>query len=170
MANRVVRVGSAGKMFSLTGWKIGWVTGAAPLIDVVAKSHQFITFTTPPSLQLGIAHALEHEMAFTLGLTKQLEANRDLLAAAIARLGFDVLPCEGTYFLTAGIRNLTNEPDVAFCRRLVREAGVALIPLSVFFEGNKPDHLVRFAFCKKRMVIEEAIARLENYFANRKSR
>ncbi len=170
MADRVVRVGSAGKMFSLTGWKIGWVTGAAPLIDVVAKSHQFITFTTPPSLQLGVAHALEHEMAFTLGLTRQLEANRDLLAAGIARLGFDALPCEGTYFLTAGIRNLTNEPDVAFCQRLAREAGVALIPLSVFFDGNNPNHLVRFAFCKKRVVIEEAIARLERHFANRKPR
>jgi len=165
MADRVVRVGSAGKMFSLTGWKVGWVTGPATLVDVVAKSHQFITFTTPPSLQLGVAHALENEMEFTLGLTRQLEANRDLLARSIERIGFDVLPCEGTYFLTAGIRNLTNEPDVAFCQRLVREAGVALIPLSVFFEGNKPDHLVRFAFCKKRAVIEEAIVRLERHFA-----
>ncbi len=65
-----MRVGSAGKMFSLTGWKIGWVTGAAELVDVVAKAHQFITFTTSPALQIGIAHALEHEMDFTLGLTR----------------------------------------------------------------------------------------------------
>jgi len=162
-----VRVGSAGKMFSLTGWKIGWVTGAAPLVEVVAKAHQFLTFTTPPALQLGIAHALEHEMDFTLGLTRDLEAKRDLLADGLAKLGFDVLPCEGTYFLTAGIRKLTNEPDVVFCERLVREAGVALIPLSAFFEGNMPDHMVRFAFCKKRPVIEEALARLQRHFANR---
>ena len=167
MGERVLRVGSAGKMFSLTGWKIGWVTGAAPLIEVVAKAHQFLTFTTSPALQIGIAHGLEHEMEFTLQLTRELQEKRDLLANGISRLGFEVLPCEGTYFLTAGIRELTNEPDTVFCERLTREAGVALIPLSVFFEGSTPDHLVRFAFCKKRPVIEDAIARLDRYFANR---
>ena len=167
MAERVLRVGSAGKMFSLTGWKIGWVTGAAPLVDVVAKAHQFLTFTTSPALQLGVAHGLAHEMDFTLGLTRELQEKRDLLAGGLNRMGFDVLPCEGTYFLTAGIRKFTNEPDTAFCERLVREAGVALIPLSAFFDGNTPDHLVRFAFCKKRPVIEDAVARLERYFANR---
>jgi N-succinyldiaminopimelate aminotransferase len=164
MSERVVRVGSAGKMFALTGWKVGWVTGAAPLIDVIAKAHQFLTFTTPPGLQLGVAHALEHEMAFTLNFTRELEANRDLLTDGLNRIGFKVLGCEGTYFLTADISALTNEPDEAFCKRLVREAGVALIPLSFFFASGKPDHLVRFAFCKKRAVIEEAVARLDKYF------
>jgi aspartate/methionine/tyrosine aminotransferase len=167
MAEGVVRVGSAGKMFSLTGWKIGWVTGAAPLVDVIAKAHQFITFTTSPALQLGIAHALEHEMEFTLGLTRELQSKRDLLEQGLSKLGFTPLACEGTYFLTADIRGLTNEPDRVFCERLVREAGVALIPLSVFFENGKPDHLVRFAFCKKREVIEDALARLERFFAKR---
>lgn len=164
MRDRVVRVGSAGKMFSLTGWKVGWVTGTAQLIDVIAKAHQFLTFATAPALQLGVAHALGHEMAFTLALTKTLQTNRDLMAVRLARIGFDVLPCEGTYFLTAGIRNLTNEPDKTFCRRVVREAGVALIPLSAFFADGSPDHLVRFAFCKKRSVLEEALKRLEAYF------
>jgi len=164
MAQRVVRVGSAGKMFSLTGWKIGWVTGPKTLIDVIAKAHQFITFTSSPALQLGVAHALEHEIDFTLNLTKTLQANRDLLAERLPRMGFEVLPCEGSYFLTAGIRGLTNEGDRPFCERLVREAGVALIPLSVFFSGGKPDQLVRFAFCKKRELLEEALRRLENYF------
>ena len=164
MAERVVRVGSAGKMFSLTGWKIGWVTGAAPLIDVIAKAHQFITFTTSPALQLGIAHALEHEIDFTLGLTRELQSKRDLLEQGLSKLGFAALACEGTYFLTADIRGLTNESDRVFCERLVREAGVALIPLSVFFESGKPDHLVRFAFCKKRSVIEDVLARLERFF------
>ncbi len=164
MRERVVKIGSAGKMFSLTGWKVGWVTGAARLVEVIAKAHQFLTFTTPPGLQLGIAYALENEMDFTLGLTRTLQSHRDLLAEALPGLGFDVLPCEGSYFLTAGIRKLTNEPDVAFCERLAKQAGVALIPLSVFFSGGKPDHLVRFAFCKKRSVIEDAIARLEKYF------
>jgi len=162
MQERVVRVGSAGKMFSLTGWKVGWVTGPAALIEVIAKAHQFITFTTPPALQRGTAYALTNEMDFTLGLTKTLADNRDLLTERLARIGFDVLPCEGTYFLTAGIRALTNESDDAFCKRLVREAGVALIPLSAFFDSAQPDHLVRFAFCKKRALLEEALERLDD--------
>jgi aspartate/methionine/tyrosine aminotransferase len=164
MRERVVRVGSAGKMFSLTGWKVGWVTGAAALIDVVAKAHQFITFTTSPALQLGVAYALDNEIDFTLALTMTLQGNRDLLAAALPKLGFKVLPSEGTYFLTVDISGLTNEPDTAFCDRIVKEAGVALIPLSVFFRDGKPDNLVRFAFCKRRAVIEEALARLEQHF------
>jgi len=164
MRERVVRIGSAGKMFSLTGWKVGWITGCARLIQLVANAHQFLTFTTSPALQLGIAHALEHEMDFTMGLTRELQQNRDLLANGIAKLGFEVLPCEGTYFLTADVRKLTNEPDRVFCERLAREAGVALIPLSVFFTKGKPDTLVRFAFCKQRSVIEEALARLQKHF------
>ena len=165
MAERTVRVGSAGKMFSLTGWKVGWVTGTAPLIDVIAKAHQFITFTTPPALQRGIAYALTEEMNFTLALTNALQDNRDLLASRLTRIGFGVLPCEGTYFLTADIRKLTNERDDAFCKRLVKDAGVALIPLSAFFETGEPSHLVRFAFCKKRELLEQALDGLENHFS-----
>src|SRR5690348_3120064 len=168
MRERVVRVGSAGKMFSLTGWKIGWVTGDAKLIDPIAKAHQFITFTTSPALQLGVAHALEHEMDFTLGLTKTLQANRDVLADGLRKIGFKTLSCEGSYFLTADISGLTNEPDTAFCERLVAEAGVALIPLSPFFSGGKPDHLVRFAFCKRRALLEDALERLQTYFGKSK--
>ncbi|HUJ02105.1 MAG TPA: aminotransferase [Rhizomicrobium sp.] len=168
MRERVVRIGSAGKMFALTGWKVGWVTGVPALIDVIAKAHQFLTFTTPPGLQLGVAHALDHEIEFTLGFTRELQINRDLLTEGLNRIGFKVLPCEGTYFLTADISPLTNEVDVAFCQRLVREAGVALIPLSFFFASARPDHLVRFAFCKKRAVIEEAVGKLANYFGNAK--
>ena len=164
MRERCVRIGSAGKMFSLTGWKVGWVTGPRALIEVVTKAHQFITFTTPTALQLGVAYGIEQQIDFTLQLTRDLEAKRDKLAAGIAKLGFEVLPCEGTYFLTASIRGLTNEPDRAFCERLVKEAGVALIPLSIFFKDGKPDHMVRFAFCKKHAVIEDALARLGRHF------
>ena len=164
MAERTLRIGSSGKMFSLTGWKVGWVAGPADLMRTVANAHQFITFTTSPALQLGIAYALEREMAFTLGLTQELQAKRNILAQGIEKLGFKLLPCEGTYFLTTDISGLTNEPDRAFCERLVREAGVALIPLSPFFADGKPDSLVRFAFCKKRAVLEEALKRLEKYF------
>ncbi len=169
MAPRALRIGSSGKMFSLTGWKVGWVAGPADLIRVVANAHQFITFTTSPALQLGIAHGLTHEMDFTLGLTKELQAKRDMLANGIAKLGFRLLACEGSYFLTADIRGLTNESDRAFCERLVREVGVALIPLSVFFAEGTPDNLVRFAFCKKRAVIAEAVTRLEKFFGNEKT-
>ncbi len=166
MRARCVRIGSAGKMFSLTGWKVGWVTGPAKLVEIVTKAHQFITFTTPTALQLGVAYGLEHQIDFTLQLTKDLQAKRDRLAEGIGKLGFKILPCEGTYFLTADIRALTNEPDRVFCERLVKEAGVALIPLSVFFKHETPDTMVRFAFCKKHAVIEEAVARLEKYFSS----
>ncbi len=165
MGERCVRIGSAGKMFALTGWKVGWVTGPRTLIEVVSKAHQFLTFTTPANLQLGVAYGIEHEIEFTLQLTRDLQAKRDRLAAGLSNLGFEMLPCEGTFFLTAGISGLTNETDTAFCQRLVKEAGVALIPLSVFFKDGKPDNMVRFAFCKKLEVIDEAVRRLGAYLA-----
>jgi len=165
MRERTVRIGSAGKIFSLTGWKVGWLTGPRTLISVIAKAHQFLTFTTSPALQLGIAHGLRHEMESAIALARRLQDNRDLLTSGLKELGFAILPSEGTYFLTAGIQNLTNEKDRAFCERLVREAGVALIPLSEFFSGpGRPDTYVRFAFCKQRNVIEEALARLKRHF------
>lgn len=163
LKERVLRIGSAGKMFSLTGWKVGWITGAAALVEVAAKAHQFLTFTTAPALQLGIAHGLGEAMDFTLALTGTLQGRRDVLAARLADLGFAPLPCEGTYFLSASIRGLTNEPDRDFCLRLVREAGVALVPLSPFFGDGGPDHLVRFAFCKQQSLLDDAINRLERY-------
>ena len=165
MRERTVRVGSAGKIFSLTGWKVGWLTGPRALISVIAKAHQFLTFTTSPALQLGVAYGLRHEMESAIQLTARLQANRDLLAKGLGEMGFKVLPSEGTYFLTAGIQNLTNEKDRAFCERLVREAGVALIPLSEFFTGpERPDTYVRFAFCKQQSVIEAALQRLRKHF------
>ena len=165
MRERCLRIGSAGKIFSLTGWKVGWVTGPRELVAVATKAHQFLTFTTPPALQLGVAHGLTHEMDFPLSLTRRLQQNRDILTAGLTKLGFEVQPCEGTYFLTAGISKLTNEKDFAFCERLIREAGVALIPLSAFFQSGTPDTFVRFAFCKQQSLIEQSLGRLEKYFA-----
>lgn len=165
MRARCLKIGSAGKIFSLTGWKVGWVCGPRELVSVVTKAHQFLTFTTSPALQAGVAHGLTHEMEFPIALTKRLEKNRDVLAAGLSRLGFEVQPCEGTYFLTAGITKLTNEKDFAFCERLIREAGVALIPLSAFFKSGEPDTFVRFGFCKQQSLIEQALERLERYFA-----
>lgn len=167
MRPRCVRIGSAGKIFSLTGWKVGWVTGPRELVGVVTKAHQFLTFTTSPALQAGVAHGLTHEMDFPLALTARLQKNRDVLAAGLSRLGFEVQPCEGTYFLTAGITKLTNEKDFAFCERLIREAGVALIPLSAFFKSGTPDTFVRFGFCKQQSLIEQALERLEKYLTQK---
>jgi len=163
MRERCLRIGSAGKIFSLTGWKVGWVTGPRELVGVVTKAHQFITFTTSPALQTGVAHGLTHEMDYPIQLTRRLQKNRDILAAGLTKLGFEVQPCEGTYFLTAGINKLTNEKDFAFCERLIREAGVALIPLSAFFKTGTPDTFVRFAFCKQQDLIEQSLERLEKY-------
>ncbi|HKQ10527.1 MAG TPA: aminotransferase [Rhizomicrobium sp.] len=165
LRGRCLKIGSAGKIFSLTGWKVGWVMGPRELVRVVAKAHQFLTFTTPPALQLGVAHGLSHAMDYPLALAKRLQTNRDLLAARLTRLGFEVHPCEGTYFLTAGIAKLTQEKDFAFCERLTRDAGVAPIPLSAFFKGGTPDRFVRFAFCKQQDLIEQSLERLERYFA-----
>jgi len=167
MRQQTVKIGSAGKIFSLTGWKVGWVMGPRELVSVVTKAHQFLTFTTSPALQTGVAHGLTHEMDYPIALTQRLQKNRDVLAAGLTRLGFEVQPCEGTYFLTAGITKLTNEKDFAFCERLIREAGVALIPLSAFFNSGTPDTYVRFAFCKQQALIEQSLERLENYFKNR---
>ena len=104
-------------------------------------------------------------MDFPIQLARRLQKNRDVLTEGLRKLGFDVQPCEGTYFLTAGISKLTNQKDFAFCERLIREAGVALIPLSAFFQSGTPDTFVRFGFCKQQSLVEAALERLEKYFA-----
>ena len=163
MRDRVVRIGSAGKIFSLTGWKVGWAMGPKALIDVIANVHQFVTFTTPPAQQFGVAHGLAHAMDFPEALKRRLEINRDVLANGLMELGFGILPSEGTYFLTAGIEGLSTQKDAAFCERMVKEAGVAAIPLSAFFPRGGPNSYVRFAFCKQLPVIEEALRRLRTW-------
>jgi aspartate/methionine/tyrosine aminotransferase len=131
----------------------------------ITKAHQFNTFTTSPALQIGVAHGLQHEMDFALNNARDLQHKRDLIGNALGQAGFEVLPCEGTYFITASIKGLTNEPDRVFCERLTREAGIAAIPLSVFYGEDGPTDLVRFAFCKKREVIEESAKRLRAHRA-----
>lgn len=165
MYERSVRIGSAGKIFSLTGWKVGWVQGPAALIGAIAKAHQFITFTTPSALQIAVAHGLNTAEDYYLNLAKELEGNRDYLARELKALGFDPLPAQGTYFLTTDISALRfNGSDVDFCKHLTEHARVATIPLSVFFTGDAPQSLVRFAFCKQRAVLEEAVRRLKQHF------
>lgn len=166
MAERTLKIASAGKTFSLTGWKVGMITGAPALIDQVAKVHQFLTFTTAPNLQAGVAYGLGKDDSYFASLTAAMQAKRDRLAAGLAPLGFDVLPSEGTYFLTCDYSRLSSEDDTTFAKRLVVEAGVATIPISPFVEGEWPHRLIRFCFAKQDAVLDEGLARLRRYFGN----
>ena len=169
MRERCVRVGSAGKTFSLTGWKVGYITADQTLADTIARAHQFITFTTVPALQHAVAVGLNSDAAYFHSLAADLQSRRDLLAVGLEQIGLGVLPCHGTYFLTVDFSRL--EPDASaenFCRRLTVEAGVATIPVSAFYQPGTaavPDKLIRFCFCKKREVLEEALQRLQRFFA-----
>ncbi|PSC76310.1 aminotransferase isoform A [Micractinium conductrix] len=169
MADRCLRIGSAGKTFSFTAWKVGWLTGPADMVAAVAKAHQFITFTVPSAMQRAVAHGLEHEQSFYSGLGPLLQRKRQLLAGQLQQLGFSVLPADGTYFLVADFGGLlpagSTEDDVAFCQRLVRDAGVALIPASAFYadKATAPRTLVRFVFCKTDEKLQAAVDALRSY-------
>lgn len=161
MRDRTLRIGSAGKTFSLTGWKVGYVTGPAPLLAPVIKAHQFLTFTTPPNLQHAVALGLNKDDAYFAGLADDMARRRDLLTAGLQAAGLVVLPCAGTYFLTVDLAaSGIAMDDRAFCQHLTEKVGVAAIPISAFFEVDAPTHLVRFCFCKRDEVLEEAIRRL----------
>lgn len=165
MRARCLKIGSAGKTFALTGWKVGYVTASAELLQPIAKAHQFITFTTPPNLQRAVAYGLGKEDGYFAGLAQDLEAKRNYFAKGLREVGFDVLACEGTYFISADFRPLGfTGDDVAFCRHITTEAGVTAIPVSAFYEGRGPAHFARFAFCKKDDVLEAALDRLARHF------
>ena len=168
MRERCMRVGSAGKTFSLTGWKIGYITCDRSLSANVAKAHQNLTFTTPPNLQRAAAVGLMKDDSYFDGLAAGLQAKRDLLGAGLARIGFEVMPAQGTYFITADFRPLGfNGTDAEFCRHITEHAKVTAIPVTAFYEGDAPTHFVRFAFCKQDAVLIEALARLERLFGTR---
>ncbi len=164
MRERCLRIGSAGKSFSLTGWKVGYVTASAPLAALVAKAHQNLTFTTPPNLQRAVAMGLSRDRDYFVELSSSLAARRDLLSEGLRRIGFAVLPCSGSYFVIADFRPLGFAGDaMAFCRHITEHARVAAIPVSAFYDGaDPPGHLVRFAFCKRETVLREALARLKS--------
>jgi N-succinyldiaminopimelate aminotransferase len=170
MRERCLRIGSAGKTFSFTGWKIGYVSGPASLVPIVAKAHQNLTFTTPPNLQRAVAVGLAKDDAYFAALSGELQARRDRLSAGLAKLGFGVLPSHGSYFITADFSPLGFAgDDVAFCRHITEHAKVTAIPVSAFYEGDAPRHYARFAFCKKFEVLDEAIARLRAFLHDAKS-
>lgn len=159
MRERTVKIGSAGKIFNLTGWKVGFVCAAPELLATLAKAHQFLTFTTPPNLQSAVAYGLSKEDAFFEGLRGDLARSRDRLAAGLSALGFSVLPAQATYFLNIELAG-TAEDDVAFCRRLVTDHGVAAIPVSAFYPGGEVRSVVRFCFAKRDETLDTALARM----------
>jgi len=166
MRERAVRIGSAGKTFSLTGWKVGYVTAAPALLDPITKAHQFTTFTTPPNLQRAVAYGLAKDDAYYRDLAGALAAKRDRFAAGLAKLGFGVVPCQGTYFITADAAPLRlNVSDVEMNRRMTIEARVTAVPVSAFYETAPPVSFLRFCFSKKDEVLDEALARLGRWIA-----
>jgi aspartate/methionine/tyrosine aminotransferase len=168
MSERCVKIGSAGKIFSLTGWKVGWITAAPELLSVLAKAHQFLTFTTPPELQEAVAWGLDECEDVYVELPQILAKRRDKLANGLTKAGFTVLPTYGSYFLTAQYTALTDlRDDEAFCRQLVDEAGVAAIPLSAFYRDGFPTGCIRFCFAKTDVVLDEAILRLKQWSIRR---
>ena len=165
MAERTVRIGSAGKIFSLTGWKVGYLAGPPAMIAAIAKAHQFLTFTTPPNLQRAVAYGLRKDDSYFNELRSDLEAKRDLLVGGLKDAGFHVLPCHGTYFVGADFRPLGfNGTDVEFCELITREARVAAIPMSAFYHHGGVDNVARFCFCKKDEVLTQAVERLGRFF------
>ncbi len=166
MRHRCARIGSAGKTFALTGWKVGYVTAPPVMLGPASKAHQFLTFATPPNLQRAVAYGLGKDDAYFKSLAADLERKRDLMAEGLRKIGFKVPQPDGTYFLSADFSAFGyNGDDAAFCRTMTTEAGVTAIPVSAFFEGPRaPNTFVRFAFCKEDATLEEALARLARYF------
>lgn len=137
MRKRCVRIGSAGKTFSLTGWKVGYITASPNLLAPISKAHQFLTFTTPPNLQAAVAFGLSKNKSYFSSLAGELQKCRDLLASGLKDVGFEVMPCQGSYFITTDFRPLGfNGNDEEFCRHITIEARVAAVPVSAFYQGG----------------------------------
>jgi N-succinyldiaminopimelate aminotransferase len=161
MAERTVKIGSAGKMFSLTGWKVGFVCAAPRLLSAIAKAHQFLTFTTPPNLQTAVAYGLAKDAVYFEAMRAEYQHGRDRLAAALTDGGWVVLPSEGAYFLCVDLKaSGVAVDDLTFCRRAVEEAGVGAIPLSVFYAEAPVTHVVRLCFAKSDATLDAAAERL----------
>lgn len=168
MRERTVKIGSAGKIFSLTGWKVGFICAAPALLRVLAKSHQFLTFTTPPNLQVAVAYGLGKDDDYFETMRAGLQRSRDRLTAGLRALGLPVLESQGTYFLNVDLGPLgLNEKDETFCKKLVAETKVAAIPVSAFYEEDPVTSVVRFCFAKKDATIDGALERLAGAFRAR---
>lgn len=162
MAGRTVTVSSLGKSWSLTGWKVGWVSGPSDLVRTVLMAKQWLTYTSGTPFQHAAVLALDEHDGFPRALATDLAARRDLLVDGLTGAGVPTSRPEGTYFVVSDVSTLGWEDGEAFCTALSERAGVVAIPLQGFF-GTRPEagrHLVRWAFCKRREVLEEALARL----------
>lgn len=161
MRERTVRISSAGKSFSVTGWKTGWICSTPELVTAVTAVKQFLTFTSAVPWQLAVAHALRSELGWVNDLRHSLQAKRDRLSEGLSRAGFGVLKTAGTYFVQTDIRPLGLTDGLELTRRLPELAGVVAIPTQVFYDHQeKGRHYVRFAFCKRDEVIDAAVERL----------
>ncbi len=161
MADRCVKIGSAGKIFSLTGWKVGFICASPELTAVIAKAHQFLTFTTAPNLQAGVAYGLGKEDAYFEDMRSHYARSRDRLTTGLRQEGFVVIPSDGTYFLNVDIAaSGLNIDDQAFCMRAVVEAGVAGIPVSAFYESEPVRSVVRLCFAKRDETLDAGIERM----------
>ncbi|WP_067441300.1 pyridoxal phosphate-dependent aminotransferase [Nocardioides jensenii] len=161
MFERTVTLSSAGKMFSFTGWKIGWATGPRELVQAVLGAKQWLSFSSGTPLQAAVAHALDHEPDFYVELTRSLQERRDQLCAGLSRLDVDVRVPEGTYFVTTDVRRLGWADGHEFCLALPERAGVVAIPAQAFYDDlEEGRHLIRWAFCKEPDVIDEGVDRL----------
>ncbi|MGW4484004.1 pyridoxal phosphate-dependent aminotransferase [Amycolatopsis sp. NPDC004368] len=161
MRERTVSISSAGKTFNCTGWKIGWVCSTPELVAAVKAAKQFITFVSGGPLQPAVAYALDHELPWVEDLRTSLQDKRDRLSTGLADAGFGVRPSSGTYFVTADVRPLGFTDAAELAWELPERVGVAAVPVKVF--TDHPDewkHLLRFAFCKRNEVIDEAVGRL----------
>jgi N-succinyldiaminopimelate aminotransferase len=162
MAERTVKVGSAGKIFSLTGWKVGWIVAPAAIAATIAKAHQYLAYATPPNLQAAVAYGLGKDDAYFDGMRAAFQAARDRLAAQLQGIGYVALPAEGTYFVDVDLAaSGIAAGDGEFCERAVREAGVAAIPLSAFYAERPVTSIVRLCFAKRQETLAAGLIGLE---------
>lgn len=163
MRERTVSIGSAGKTFSFTGWKVGWITSTAELVTAVRSAKQFLTYVASGPFQYAIAEALRMPDSYFEEFRADMRAKRELLAGGLEQAGFTVFRPAGTYFITADIRPLDESDGIAFCRSLPERCGVVAIPNAVFYDHRQQGApFVRFAFCKRTSVLEEAASRLKS--------
>lgn len=166
MRARTVKIGSAGKIFSLTGWKVGFVMADARLMQGLAKAHQFLTFTTPPNLQEAVAYGLAKPPGWFDAMRAGYARSRDRLAGGLRALGIPVLPSRATWFLNIDIARLGLGDDVAFCEALVTRHGVAAIPVSAFYPDAAVRNLVRLCFAKDDATLDAALDRMSGLARN----
>jgi N-succinyldiaminopimelate aminotransferase len=167
MGRRTLTISSGGKTFSFTGWKVGWVCGPASLVSAVRAAKQFLTYTSPAAFQLAVARGLAFSAEAMARPALELAARRDVLCEGLAALGHTVFRPSATYFATTDIAPVA--PGLSaeeYCAELPVRCGVVAIPSSVFYDQADPDGgrtLVRWAFCKKEAVLEDALARLATW-------